>query len=390
MKHRCVLCRSENLFDVTNRPSVAVHQHLLMDSPAEARGIRRGELVMAVCGNCGFFFNRAFDAVLLSYGAGYDNAQGHSPAFREYMENLAGVLIRRRGLRDSHIVEIGCGKGEFLRMLCNERTGNTGVGFDPSYAGPDRSDCGRIEFHREFFSPAAAEGKADVILCRHLIEHIDEPLEMFRTIATMMRANPGSRVFIETPCAEWILANQVIWDLFYEHCSLFCAESLAGAMGRCGIAAESIDHVFGGQYLLAEGRCSRNSAVPASSVTDLVIQAREFARVEAQTRDQWRRDLDCWRQSGAVALWGAGAKGVTLANLVDPDCRMIDSVVDVNPNKIGRFLPGSGHPIVDFHDLARRGVRRVVLMNPNYRSEVLDMLESCCPACELICQEQPA
>ena len=84
---------------------------------------------------------------------------------------------------------------------------------------------------------------------------------------------------------------------------------------------------------------------------------------------RWRGRLDALGE-GAVAVWGAGAKGVTFAGLVDPDASRIDCVVDINPAKQGRFIPGTGHPIVPPDALAARGVRHVVPMNPAYRAEI--------------------
>jgi hypothetical protein len=75
------------------------------------------------------------------------------------------------------------------------------------------------------------------------------------------------------------------------------------------------------------------------------------------------------RRAGRVAIWGAGAKGVTFAGLVDPEAELIDCVVDLNPRKQGCFIPGTGHPIVGPDELASRGVSTAVLMNPNYRRE---------------------
>ncbi len=76
-----------------------------------------------------------------------------------------------------------------------------------------------------------------------------------------------------------------------------------------------------------------------------------------------------------VALWGAGAKGVTFANLVEPRQKWIDCVVDLNPQKQGRFIPGTGHPITSYKELGRRGVTTAILMDPNYRDENLLLLQ---------------
>lgn len=77
-----------------------------------------------------------------------------------------------------------------------------------------------------------------------------------------------------------------------------------------------------------------------------------------------------------VALWGAGAKGVTFANLIDQSRELIDCVVDLNPAKQGHYLPGTSHPIVSYEALESRGVSTAILMNPNYRRENLARLQA--------------
>ena len=60
---------------------------------------------------------------------------------------------------------------------------------------------------------------------------------------------------------------------------------------------------------------------------------------------------------------------MSFANLADPEGRILDCLVDINPHKQGCFVAGTGHPIVVPAQLVPRGVRNVVLMNPNYRQE---------------------
>ena len=76
---------------------------------------------------------------------------------------------------------------------------------------------------------------------------------------------------------------------------------------------------------------------------------------------------------GSTAIWGAGAKGATFCNVVDPDCKWIRFVVDITPEKQGKFIPGTGHPIVSY--MALKDVDTVLLMNPNYHDENQLMLD---------------
>jgi len=111
---------------------------------------------------------------------------------------------------------------------------------------------------------------------------------------------------------------------------------------------------------------------PESAPTVALAQA--YGTQEGVSRQQWLTRLLDLKARGKVALWGAGAKGATFANLVDPDGTIIDCVVDLNPNKQGGYIPGTGHPIVAPAALPERGVARALLMNPNYREENLQLL----------------
>ena len=182
----------------------------------------------------------------------YDNTQDCSAYFRDYMDELIQRILSVRGLNRHRIVEVGCGKGSFLKRLV-EQAGSAcvGYGFDPSYVGPESDSDGRLRFARSFFGPGGEDIRAEAVICRHVIEHVSDPREL---IASVRQALDGAWVFFETPCVEWILRNRVIWDFFYEHCSLFGAASLRTLFEQAGFTVEAVDHVFGGQYLWQIGR----------------------------------------------------------------------------------------------------------------------------------------
>ena len=369
----CPICAAASPAPFLVRDPVPVHQNLLAPTAEAAVALRRGRVALHACGACGFVFNAAFDPSLLSYGAAYDNTQSCSPAFSDYVEALADRMVGEGGVRGCRIVEIGCGKGNFLRALIRRDPSNRGTGFDPSYVGPDSEFDGRLRFARRFFDASSAGLEADVIVCRHVIEHVQDPVAMLQ----LMRRTAGHRpvrLFLETPCVEWILANEVTWDFFYEHCSYFSTGSLETALAAAGFAAEVIRHTFGGQYLWAEARAGEGALPASARQTTIPALARRFAAHEASRVDALRRRVEALAADGPVAMWGAGAKGVTLANLIDPERRSIACVLDLNPNKQGGYLPGTGHPIVGPADLPRWNVHTAVLTNPNYVHENTQLL----------------
>jgi hypothetical protein len=176
-------------------------------------------------------------------------------------------------------------------------------------------------------------------------------------------------VFFETPCVEWILRNRVIWDFFYEHCSYFSASSLQYAFEVSGFEVDTVSHVFGGQYLWLEARAGKAEPADAHGDPAIASLADAFGHHEAEMRRELRGFIERLRGDGPVAIWGAAAKGVTLAGLTDPDEQIVACVVDLNPNKQGRYLPGTGHPIVAPRGMAAFDVKTAVLTNPNYFHE---------------------
>jgi SAM-dependent methyltransferase len=371
----CPVCGGTSPFLFLERAAVAVHQNLLMRDAPSARQIARGRLAMHCCPDCGFIYNAAFDPARLSYGRDYDNTQTYSPVFETYVDALVDHLVHERNVRDCRVVEVGCGKGVFLRKLVElPDARNTGVGFDPAYVGLEIALEGRLRFERRCYDEAAADTPADVVICRHMIEHVERPVELLRSVRRALGESSQARVFFETPCVKWILEHRVIWDFFYEHCSLFTAESLSSAFEAAGFSVDAVRHVFGEQYLWLEARPANRPVARSVNAVDSPALARRFAQTEADCRAAWERQMRRLAGAGPVALWGAGAKGVTFANLIDPDATLIDCIVDVNPAKQGLFLPGTGHAIVAPRTLGERGVGVAVVLNPYYHAEIEQMI----------------
>jgi len=376
LQNCCPICFSPRIIPFLQREGVPVYQNLLIADQKAAEAVPRGNLTLAVCNECGFFFNQTFDLSSIGYGQDYDNAQIYSPLFVKYIDGLVKYLIFEKGVRNCQIVEVGCGKGFFLRKLVQAGgSGNRGYGFDPSYTGPEIDLNGFLKFEKHYYGPEDTEIAADVVICRHVIEHVPNPLTLLTTIKQALVHSPRAKVFFETPCGEWILYHRVFWDFFYEHCSYFTADSLTTVFEATGFRVENIRHVFEGQYLWVEATVSDQKQFPIKRVGQIPYLAKQFAKSERDLKRVLNEKIQAFASKGAVALWGAGAKGVTLANLIDPNRHWIACVVDLNPQKQGHYVPGAGHPIVGYQEMMRYRVKTAILMNPNYLQENLALLE---------------
>jgi SAM-dependent methyltransferase len=384
MRPACPLCAHTETARVVQRRGVPVHQNLIYRTADEARAAVRHDLDLVCCAGCGFIWNRAFDERLLEYGQSYVADQAASPAFLAYLASVADLLAAE-GLRGGEALEVGSGSGAFLRVL-SDRAHCRGYGFDRSYAGPPTSQDARVQLRAE---DATADNTpaADVVLSRHVIEHIPDPLSFLRLMAALARKRSGAFLYVETPDVSWILERVVVQDFFYEHCSYFDPETLAYACGLAGFARTRLTTGFGGQYLWAVAREAAGATRPdPARALDL---ARRFSTEESAHLAAWRHRVAGAASQGGVALWGAGAKGTTFAAVLDAEATRIRCLVDINPAKQSCFVPVTGHPIVGPAELGRLGIRTVVVMNPNYLQEVRDATASLAVPVMLVTEAEP-
>jgi len=376
MTKACPVCRSEDLLEVFARDGVPVNQNIVFDDAEAAANIAMRDVRLLHCAACDFVFNGAFDPDAVAYDERYDNAQLDSPAYAAYIDGLVAYMLDECGLRAARVLEVGCGKGEFLRRLVGAPgSAVRGLGFDPSYTGPESDLDGRWIVEQRYFSPGIEHFETDAILCRHVIEHMPDPRAFVRSIVEAAAGSPAARYFFETPSVEWILDERAFWDVFYEHCNYWSERSLRRVYEEAGLHVDGLRRIWHDQFLWIEGRRgSPTDAKTTAEGSDLRERLLAFARAEATQRDRLLAEMTSG--SGTIALWGAAAKGVTLANLLDPDRSLIDCLIDINPNKQGKHVAGSGHPIVAPATAVARGVERIYVMNPNYLLECERMLRS--------------
>jgi len=367
----CPLCRAPDAVTVVELPDLPVHCSLLHGSAEDARGCGRGDLVLAWCPACSVLWNMRFDPERIAYGEGYESALDHSPTFRDYADRLARRLAPLAGGAGGRILEIGCGNGEFLRRMQRE-TGADAVGVDPS--GPVAAPAGLRILRDPDAWPAEAAG-SDLVVFRHVLEHVASPLDFLARLRGALEGRPGAAVYCEVPNGAYLVAAGFLWDVIYEHVFYFTPLALRRLFRAAGFAVRSIEEAFGRQFLglIAEpdGRPAAGP-FPAQEVGEDVRSAvLAFGKAYGTAVPAWRERCRRWRLDGRrVVLWGAGSKGATFLNLVDPGGGAIACAVDVNPRKQGHFIPGTGHRIVAPELLAEIDPHIVLVTNPVYREEI--------------------
>jgi hypothetical protein len=335
---------------------------------ASGRAAPRGDIDLRFCSACGILHNATFDQDLVQYSPEYENSIHFSPAFQGYIDELARRLIDRYDLHGKEIAEIGCGSGDFLTSLC-VLGDNRGVGYDPSH-DPERAPAsdGRVRISADSYPREGVT--ADLIAARHVLEHVLDPGDLVSSVRASMGDHGDGVVYFEVPDATYMLEEAAIWDLIHEHVTYFAAPTLSWLFERAGFDVVDLGRALGNQYLWIEARPrSGAAATPARPDIDALEKVvGDFADTFTSSVDGWKERL-AGLDPARVAVWGAGAKGVMFLNLVDPEGR-IGQVVDINPHKHGRHVPGTGQRIVAPGSLAADAPAHVIVMNPLFSKEI--------------------
>lgn len=373
----CPACGGSDSTTFHEERAIPTNSCLLLANRDEAESYPRGDMSLRFCGSCGFIWNARFDPRLSEYSSRYEETQGFSGRFNDFARDLAKRWVDKYSLAGKAVLEVGCGKGEFLEMMCEAGVGR-GIGIDPS-AHPERlagEAAERIEWITDFYSEAYSHLQADAVVCRHTLEHIAPVGDFMRMIRSSIGDRTDTIVLFELPDVRRVLEEVAFWDVYYEHCSYFSAGSLARLFRSTGFDVLDVALDYDDQYLLVEARPADGSAWEGSPFPiedDVSVLGESVVGFDDAYRailGRWNsRVTDVVRADGRVVIWGAGSKGVAFLTGLDIHDE-IRYAVDINPHKHGMFMAGTGQEIVAPEFLAEYHPDLVIVMNPVYVDEI--------------------
>jgi hypothetical protein len=356
-------------------PDVPVHSVLLMPTREVAVSFPKRDIALGFCRHCGFIGNTVFDPAVHSYSGQYEETQGFSPTFQAFHKRLAQSLIDEYDLRQKTIVEIGCGKGEFLTLLC-EIGENRGIGFDPAFVA-ERNPAGAeldVEFIADFYSEKYTNVSADFFCCKMTLEHIPNTAEFVGMVRRAIGDRPESLVFFQIPDMHRVLRDLAFWDIYYEHCSYFTAPSLIWLFEHAGFAVEKVWTDYDDQYLMITARPVAKkpemSRFDPAAVAGVEEDIAYFLTHQSALIERWKGNITNFRaQNKRAVVWGSGSKGVAFLTALKLN-GSIEYVVDINPFRQGKFMAGTGQEIVGPKFLEQYQPDVAIAMNPIYQNEI--------------------
>lgn len=370
----CPVCYSRDLSDIVEIQRMPILVNVLWTNRQDALNVKRGDFCLSFCKQCGHVFNRFFNPAQVDYNVPYENSLHFSSKFQSYASWFANYIVKKYDLHGKIIIEIGSGKGEFLQMLC-DLGGNVGTGFDPSYQPMPGEKSSTISFVKDIYSEQYADYQADLIISRHVLEHIYEPLSFLKRIRKTIGDNKRTVVIFEVPNLAYILEETAIWDLIYEHFSYFGPQSLSSLFHNSSFNILNLSQTFDNQFLVIEAIPRKENSRPpnsvhAFSVSVLAKQIDDFSLASQKKISRWKKSITNMASQGKrIVLWGAGSKGISFLNMLSLNDE-IEYIVDINPRKRGMFVTGTGQKIISPEFLREYRPEIVIIMNPIYTEEI--------------------
>jgi SAM-dependent methyltransferase len=367
-----------NIFYEVRR--VPVHSVLLMPTREIAVNFPKGDIALGRCSHCGFISNTVFDPTVHNYSGQYEETQGFSGTFQAFHRRLAEEMIAKYDLHGKKVIEIGCGKGEFLSLLC-EMGNNSGVGFDPAFVAERNPSAGdsKVEFVADFYGEKYTHVQGDFVCCKMTLEHIPDTSDFVRTVRRSVGDRHDTVIFFQVPDMTRVLRDLAFWDIYYEHCSYFTADSLSLLFRESGFDVLDVWTDYDDQYLMITAKPSRTSAsaVEKPDFTQLNKDIEFFTKNQAERMASWRARLEETKDNGKRAVvWGSGSKGVAFLTALNLGSGSeIEYVVDINPYRAGKYMAGTGQEIVAPAFLEQYKPDLAIAMNPIYQPEIKADLE---------------
>lgn len=217
----------------------------------------------------------------------------------------------------------------------------------------------------------AEDGQADLITATNVFAHVDDIEGLTENVKRLL--NPGGALVIEVPYLPVMLRSGTFDLVYHEHLSYFSVAPLVTFFESMGMEVFRVDDVqsHGGSIRVSVQRQNGGNAVDQSVQAHLNDESdlgnaavySDFGSRVSKVVGEFAAELkDLKSQGFRLAGYAAPAKASTLLGFADIGGDVLDYIVDDNPLKQGRYVPGTGIPIVSSATLAEQPPDYLVIL----------------------------
>ena len=348
-------------------------------------------LRVLVCEQCWLAQTEDFARANELFDADYAYFSGVSSSWLAHCERYVADMAARFGLvAVSHVVEVAANDGYLLQYV--KARGIPCTGIEPTASTAAAARTKGIPIVEDFFGvrlakELVAQGRqADLMAANNVLAHVPD-INDFAAGFTVLLKPQGVATF-EFPHLMRLVEENQFDTIYHEHFSYLSLGTASRIFAAAGLAVFDVEELptHGGSLRVfaqrADGgrqpRSERVDALLRREADAGMLGAAWYAGFQARA-DKVKNDflaflLQMKREGKRVAAYGAAAKGNTLLNYAGVRPDLIPFVVDRNPAKQGKYLPGSRIPVVGEERLKESKPDCIVILPWNLREEVMAQL----------------
>ncbi len=380
----CRSCGAEDLERVLALGDMPLSDRLV-DPAEDATSEPRVPLTMVFCPNCTLVQIEETVRPEVLFGEDYPYFSSYSDTLLDHSKRNVDALIERYRLSSDHlVVELASNDGYLLQFFVE--AGIEVLGIDPAPGPAAVALENGVPTLVEFFGPEVAERlasegvEADVLIGNNVLAHVPDQNAFVAAMATLLA--PTGSIVMEVPYVRDLIEHTEFDTIYHEHHCYFSVRSLEALFARHGLYLNRVEHhpIHGGSLrFFASADPARQPSVDeylaaeAIAGMDTIGYYQDFADRVDGVRIALNDLIDDLRRGGArVAAYGAAAKGAILLNYAGLDGEQIDYVVDRNPHKQGKLMPGVRLPIHDPSKIDEDPPDYLLILPWNFKDEIME------------------
>ncbi len=349
-------------------------------------------LRVLVCQHCWLVQTEDFAQAEELFDADYAYFSSYSKSWLVHSERFVTEMTTRFALTDaSHVIEVAANDGYLLQYVMAHNIPCTGIEPTASTAAAARAKS--IPIIEDFFGvrlarKIAGQGRqADLMVANNVLAHVPEINDFVAGFAILLK--PQGVASFEFPHLLRLIDETLFDTIYHEHFSYLSLTAVMHIFAANGLAIFDVEELptHGGSLRVFAQRNDTGQQPRNARVEEMLSREAKAGMLDVdyyagfQTKtDRIKNDfiaflIEASRQDKLVAAYGAAAKGNTIINYAGVRPDLISFVVDNNPAKQGKYLPGSRIPIADEQRLRQDKPDYVVILPWNLKTEIARQID---------------
>ncbi|MCL4321322.1 MAG: class I SAM-dependent methyltransferase [Deltaproteobacteria bacterium] len=320
------------------------------------------------------------------FNENYAYFSSYSNSWLEHAKNYTEMMIEKLGLNNkSQVIEIASNDGYLLQYF--KLQGIPCLGVEPTKNTAAVAKSKGIDVIEDFFTEKLADNlpKADLILGNNVLAHVPNINDFVKGLKKTLK--PTGTITMEFQHLLNLIEQSQFDTIYHEHFSYLSLFTTMQIFKTHGLNIFDVDELptHGGSLRIyaAHSEMNKKHSEHVKKILEKEI-AINLDKLDGYKNFQVKVDkikyelltflLEAKKDGMKVAAYGAAAKGTTLLNYCGIKKDLISFIVDRNPHKQNKFLPGSHIPIVSEDALLKEKPDFVIIIPWNIKSEIISQL----------------